>query len=54
VRVLVTGSAGFIGTHIVAALTAGGHETVVLDALLPSAHPVPPPRPADGAEVPSR
>ncbi|WP_405639164.1 NAD-dependent epimerase/dehydratase family protein [Streptomyces uncialis] len=37
-RVLVTGGAGFIGSHIVAALTARGHETVVLDALLPSAH----------------
>jgi dTDP-L-rhamnose 4-epimerase len=48
-RVLVTGGAGFIGTHIVAALTAGGHEPVVLDALLPTAHPVPPPRPAQGA-----
>ncbi|MEW1860293.1 NAD-dependent epimerase/dehydratase family protein [Streptomyces sp. NPDC088194] len=41
-RVLVTGGAGFIGSHIVAALTARGHEPVVLDALLPSAHPVPP------------
>jgi dTDP-L-rhamnose 4-epimerase len=41
-RVLVTGGAGFIGSHIVAALTAGGHQPVVLDALLPSAHPVPP------------
>jgi dTDP-L-rhamnose 4-epimerase len=38
-RVLVTGGAGFIGSHIVAALAAGGHEPVVLDALLPSAHP---------------
>lgn len=37
-RVLVTGGAGFIGTHIVDALTAAGHEAVVLDALLPSAH----------------
>jgi dTDP-L-rhamnose 4-epimerase len=45
-RVLVTGGAGFIGSHIVAALTARGHEPVVLDALLPAAHPVPPARPA--------
>ncbi|MFF3552038.1 NAD-dependent epimerase/dehydratase family protein [Streptomyces tsukubensis] len=37
-RVLVTGGAGFIGSHIVAELAARGHETVVLDALLPSAH----------------
>ncbi|MFG2194852.1 NAD-dependent epimerase/dehydratase family protein [Streptomyces sp. NPDC048639] len=38
-RVLVTGGAGFIGSHIVTALAALGHEPVVLDALLPSAHP---------------
>ncbi|GGX69252.1 NAD-dependent dehydratase [Streptomyces minutiscleroticus] len=30
-RVLVTGSAGFIGSHVVDALTARGHETVTLD-----------------------
>jgi dTDP-L-rhamnose 4-epimerase len=42
-RVLVTGGAGFIGSHIVAALTARGHEPVVLDGLLTSAHAVPPP-----------
>ncbi|MCA1223795.1 NAD-dependent epimerase/dehydratase family protein [Streptomyces sp. 8L] len=44
-RVLVTGGAGFIGSHITAALTAHGHVPVVLDALLPSAHPSPPPLP---------
>ncbi|WP_327304050.1 NAD-dependent epimerase/dehydratase family protein [Streptomyces sp. NBC_01298] len=38
-RVLVTGGAGFIGSHIVNALSARGHEPVVLDALLPAAHP---------------
>lgn len=48
-RVLVTGGAGFIGSQVVAALTARGHEPVVLDALLPSAHPEPPP-PLPGAE----
>ncbi|MFJ4685132.1 NAD-dependent epimerase/dehydratase family protein [Streptomyces sp. NPDC088789] len=37
-RVLVTGATGFIGSHIVAALAARGHEAVGLDALLPSAH----------------
>ncbi|QNE76354.1 NAD-dependent epimerase/dehydratase family protein [Streptomyces finlayi] len=37
-RVLVTGGAGFIGSEIVRALVASGHEAVVLDALLPSAH----------------
>lgn len=41
-RVLVTGGMGFIGSHIVAALTDHGHEPVVLDALLPTAHFVPP------------
>ncbi|MHC0429401.1 NAD-dependent epimerase/dehydratase family protein [Streptomyces sp. O3] len=37
-RVLVTGGAGFIGSRIVAELSADGHEPVVFDALLPSAH----------------
>ncbi|WP_406864217.1 NAD-dependent epimerase/dehydratase family protein [Streptomyces sp. HUAS MG47] len=41
-RVLVTGGAGFIGSHIVTALAKAGHEPVVLDALLPGAHPVAP------------
>ncbi|MGO4631433.1 NAD-dependent epimerase/dehydratase family protein [Streptomyces sp. 2RAF24] len=41
-RVLVTGGAGFIGSHIVSALTEARHEVVVLDALLPSAHRVAP------------
>ena len=47
-RVLVTGGAGFIGSQVVEALMAHGHEPVVLDALLPSAHPEPPP-PRPGA-----
>lgn len=41
-RVLVTGGAGFIGAHIVSALIGRGHEPVVLDALLPTAHHGPP------------
>jgi len=32
-RVLVTGGAGYIGTHVVAAAQRAGHKTVVLDSL---------------------
>ncbi|MFI5618860.1 NAD-dependent epimerase/dehydratase family protein [Streptomyces sp. NPDC051567] len=41
-RVLVTGGAGFIGSQIVTVLRLRGHDPVVLDALLPAAHPGPP------------
>ncbi|HEY8582628.1 MAG TPA: NAD-dependent epimerase/dehydratase family protein [Capillimicrobium sp.] len=37
-RVLVTGGAGFIGSHVVDELLAGGHEPVILDSLHPAAH----------------
>ncbi|BBA95497.1 putative UDP-glucose 4-epimerase [Actinacidiphila reveromycinica] len=47
-RVLVTGGAGFIGSHIVAALASRGHEAVVLDVLLPAAHATVPDRPPPG------
>jgi len=38
VRVVVTGGARFIGSHIVDELLAGGHAVVVLDDLDPAAH----------------
>lgn len=47
-RVLVTGGAGFIGSEIVRTLVSSGHEAVVLDALLPSAHGGAPARPGGG------
>jgi dTDP-L-rhamnose 4-epimerase len=43
VRVLVTGGAGFIGSHVVDRLVERGHEVVVLDSLDPQVHAGPPP-----------
>lgn len=41
-RVLVTGGAGFIGSHIVDLLTREGHDVIAVDAITPAAHAVPP------------
>ncbi|MGH3773282.1 MAG: NAD-dependent epimerase/dehydratase family protein [Pseudonocardiaceae bacterium] len=37
-RILVTGGAGFIGSHIADLLAADGHSVLLLDAFLPQAH----------------
>ncbi len=37
-RILVTGAAGFIGSHVVDALLAEGHEVQGLDSLAPAVH----------------
>ncbi len=50
-RVLVTGAAGFIGSRVHAALAAGGHDVVAVDAMLPAAHGADPVLPPDVRRV---
>lgn len=44
-RVLITGGAGFIGSHVAEALSQHNHDLVLVDNLLPKAHGEPPPYP---------
>ncbi|ASW57485.1 NAD-dependent epimerase/dehydratase family protein [Plantactinospora sp. KBS50] len=37
-RILITGGAGFVGSHVADLAATAGHEVVLLDALLPEAH----------------
>jgi dTDP-L-rhamnose 4-epimerase len=47
-RVLLTGSAGFIGAHVEQALVAAGHEVTGLDCLHPAAHKTTQPQAVNG------
>jgi dTDP-L-rhamnose 4-epimerase len=50
-RVLVTGAAGFIGSHVVDVLRAGGHEVQGLDSLAAAVHSGPPGYLPDGFDL---
>jgi dTDP-L-rhamnose 4-epimerase len=52
VRILITGGAGFIGSHVADLLASQGHSVVLLDAFLPQAHGLgPPPQWVRGHEL---
>jgi len=50
-RVLVTGAAGFIGSHVLETLTAAGHEVRGLDSLSPAVHDGRPSYIPDGTDL---
>ena len=50
-HVLVTGGAGFIGTHVTGALLAAGHSVAILDSGHPAAHREPLPGTVAGVPV---
>ena len=49
--VLITGGAGFVGSHVAEALLAGGRDVRILDVLHPAAHAGGDPFVPDGAEL---
>lgn len=50
-RILLTGGAGFIGQHVLAAALADGHDVLVLDSLRDDVHPTSSWDPPDGARL---